>query len=197
MHLSNIPSLLGAAFISLVIALPASAATIPADCFARGSLQSTAIGGLLDTFTGIEDTGDCLNQGDFNHLLTVEVAPEDVSTTIQIGWFEWDGGNNRITGALLGPLFEVVLESPLSGFMFGDGFLPSDPTKALVVSVLDDGVSLDSTFQYAVEPFAFITPFDGPVTILATSSPAPVPLPAAGWLLVAALGGLGALRRRP
>lgn len=44
--------------------------------------------------------------------------------------------------------------------------------------------------------FRFLTSASGQVSIVAAASPAPVPLPAAAWLLGAAMAGLGGLRLR-
>lgn len=74
---------------------------------------------------------------------------------------------------LLGFSFDLI--SPISG-------------ETLVVSNVTGGVRLDWTNpENNISTLGIYASFDGP---------APIPLPAAGWLMLAGLGGLAAVRRR-
>lgn len=75
--------------------------------------------------------------------------------------------------------------------------LLASPTFA---SVAKDGqISATAPFSVAKMRMAKVAPTPGVATqsvqIATNSNPSPVPLPAAGWMLLAGLGGIVALRR--
>lgn len=84
--------------------------------------------------------------------------------------------------------FGLNIPFTVGGILFsGFSFTLIDPIEgeSLIVSPNSNGVG-----------FTWVNPEGNSSSVAINAHVAPVPLPAAGWLLIAGLGGLGALRRR-
>lgn len=95
--------------------------------------------------------------------------------------FSWTGGYPMKNGYLYGPCADAY---GCVGGEWSDELIAFDPSNPLWL--WDDFVYVEGKINNAV-----IT-----LSTVGGTPPAPVPLPAAGWLLGAALVGLGAARRR-
>lgn len=96
-------------------------------------------------------------------------------------------------------VFEIIADiqagSPENGFEFLTGFTPCDPDcTARTREEQDSYVFLD--FVHLTTATNSIIAGEAADLLMNGRPVAPIPLPAAGWLLIAGLGGLGALRLR-
>lgn len=118
----------------------------------------------------------------------------DVTTIINVAGSAFDitGNFNQDNSTVLVNFFEASLLSISSTFGFS--------ILAPLADVTLGGGGLDGTLVAgSLTQFSELRPYNDGVTftgVLPQQIPAPVPLPAAGWLLLAGLGGVSILRRR-
>lgn len=129
-------------------------------------------------------------------------------TAVQtVGTFRFDPMGERIVSASISGSFGNSLSASTAPFqLFADGdfigeCLTSDPCFVAPadafqftlsnLSILLDGEVVLSLFQTAQSVVRL-----GQTTLSVETAPSPVPLPAAGWMLVAGLAGFGAVRKR-
>ncbi|WP_299822787.1 VPLPA-CTERM sorting domain-containing protein [uncultured Jannaschia sp.] len=101
-------------------------------------------------------------------------------------------------------IFDLADEETFAGDfgitdLLGSGDRPALELREVVIHGLTleegqgaNGGEADGTAGYK----GFLPVASGEITVAESLSPAPVPLPAAGWLMLAGFGGLGALRAR-
>jgi len=180
--------------------LAAGAVALTCSAASAATLNCTTTGGQGKsnaTFTLSNATGAaCFGGNDKN---TVN------STFLMFGMTGWIGSDANNNGFGDGTVEFTSIDAPVNGDKFGSWTIDSLAGLSKIVIVLKAGNKFGAFLLdlVALDPLSgFWTSTKGlsHATIYYNGTPVPppsaVPLPAAGWMLLAGLGGIAALRRR-
>ncbi|WP_240512105.1 VPLPA-CTERM sorting domain-containing protein [Pseudoruegeria sp. SK021] len=200
---------------------PAQAVTVGSNFDVETELLGLQVGNLLAVNLTLDQSGDALTAADPDVALAVAGVSLDLpilgETSVNLGILgvEWVDQNtfDLVFGlegiSLLGGLVELSLSVvPTVNWVLSD-LVFDDPTAIItgVTQVNNGGIIVNpggiswTDNSIAITTNSLINAglnFDARsrFTMTTASPPAPVPLPAAGILLIGALGGLGAVRAR-
>jgi len=169
-----------------LFAVSAHAATVSPFVFTLGEDELWSFAPLLGDGTAYEsDRTLDIGSGAESYYVDFYVAPTEGSLTLEVT-NSGSAGGAEVTAQLLGPR---DLAGSYSFYFDGD----------LIFEV--DGISDTEIASFTLAPLAtadlmWVWSVDKVGAVSTTLSPAPVPVPAAGFLLIAGLGGLAALRRK-
>lgn len=164
----------------------------------------TVIGSDVTTVTGTVSAADF----DFLHFTSLSAGAQTLTFNFNLAdpnglsGFQNGGGSVRIKETAPGWAYDGNPLNPAGGNDFDLSFDPFNVAGAVVSQTLsyslgagyaggDLYVSILPTFASQAFSFGVIVPGNS-----ASVDPSPVPVPAAGLLLIGALGGMAALRRR-
>jgi hypothetical protein len=212
--------LISAAALGLLAALPVSAATVTGSFNVKvvnqtglNFDQSKATIANFNTYYGLgtdgvnKDAFTYTGDMDFGNAADTIAAWLDTATGVV-------SGLDAVVGALTLSMPNIYAGTATSSFFLFEGVGYFDPADFSIlhddgIAVYDDGVriggndgptpaitSLVNGFTGGKFSLLYVATNGNPSILNATFTPSPVPLPAAGFLLIGAIGGLAALRRR-
>lgn len=131
-----------------------------------------------------------------------------VDTTFDLVLETYSGGGDgsqEFSGYIFSERFQPMLSNDYPGVLCSFGFpecnfVSNDPNSGLTFAD-PEGTALFTglgagEYYLGFEEINIPTSGTATFSIVEAQSPAPIPLPAGGWLLISALGGLGVMRAR-